>query len=281
MTVATRVEAIPAAADRSALRFLGAASRRIWILIAFAIVWELWFRANESLFVFPMSEILGQAADDWLANEPQQLFLSDLFYTHAIPSLARTFTGWGIAIVVGITAGLVLGVWRRVAEFFDPIIRFLMSVPSTALLPVAIVLFGITDGMNVFLVTFGTLWTILVNTIDGVRTVDRTMLSTARSLRMGRRKMFTHVLLPAASPQIFAGLRVSLGIALILMIVSELWAATEGIGFYIVFNQRQLNFDLMWSGIVLVGALGLVVNGVFSAVESRILHWNRAAGGGQ
>src|SRR5690606_42111670 len=150
--------------------------------------------------------------------------------------------GGRISVVVGLGAVTALGFAPRVAAVFNPMIRFGMSVPAAALLPLAVVVFGITDEMNVSLIVVGTVFPILSNTMDAVQGIDRTVIMTARSMRMGRLRYFFMVLLPGASPQIISGLRVSLGIGLILMVVSELFAATDGIGYYIVLASRQFRY---------------------------------------
>jgi len=261
------------------IRVLGA----IWLAVVLLVAWELKFRPGESVFMPPMSAILGAFVQQWFVLDPGQLFVTDHFQTNAVPSLLRLAQGWTIAAAIGIGAGLVLGIWRPALAFLNPLIRFGMSTPSTALLPIVIVVFGITSSMNVALIAMGSTWSVLINTIDGVRSLDPTMINAARSLRLGRSAFFWRVLLPSASPQIFAGLRISLGIALILMVVSELYAATSGIGHVMVFAKTTFRFVDMWSAIVFVGVLGLLLNGLFGLVEARVLRWklesSRGAGG--
>lgn len=264
---------------RSVGRFALRVGRSSWLVAAVLVFWEVRTRSKPSLFVPPISKIFDAFVDNWLSTDASRLFLSDLFWDNAIPSLTRAAQGYIGAAVIGITLGILLGVWRPAAAFLGPLIRFGMSVPSTVLLPIAVVLFGITDRMNIFLITFGSVWVILVNTLDGVRAIDPTVTLTAKSLHLSRRRAFWSVLLPGASPQIFAGLRIGLGITLILMVVSELFAATEGIGFYIVFNQRTFNFVDMWSAIFLLAVLGIVLNAAFALLEARLLRWHRGVRG--
>ena len=251
-----------------------------WLAVLLLLLWELKYRDGESVFMPPMSTILRGFLASWFVADPSQLFVTDNFRTNALPSLLRLAQGWSLAAVIGVSAGLVLGMSRTAATFFSPLIRFGMSTPSTALLPVVIVVFGITSGMNVALITIGSTWSVLINTIDGVRGLDPTMINAARSLRLGRFAFFWRVLLPSASPQIFAGLRVSLGIALILMVVSELYAATSGLGHVIVLSKTIFRFVDMWSAIVFVGVLGLILNGAFGLVEARVLRWKLESGKG-
>lgn len=279
MTVAAETP-LPRSMARGALDLVGRFIAGTWLLVAFFIVWEVWAIRSSSLFIPRMTEIFDRFVDVWLSTDVTRLFLSDEFWTHASVSLTRAFIGWGLAAVLGIVAGIIFGVWRPAGWFFDPIVRFGIATPSTILLPVAILLFGITSAMNIFLIVFGAIWVILVNTTDGVRSLHRTTVLTARSLRLGRIRYFFKILLPGASPQIFTGLRVSIGIALILMVVSELFAASEGLGFYIVYAQRTFRYLDMWSAILLLGLIGIVVNKLFARLEGRVLRWHREAFGG-
>jgi ABC-type nitrate/sulfonate/bicarbonate transport system permease component len=213
----------------------------------------------------------------WLSGPASSLFLTDAVFADVVPSLARMLGGWLIVVVVGIGAGLVAGRSRAVAETIDPVVEFLRATPAPALIPVFLILFGTDATMRVSLIAFGSLWPVLLNTMDGARGVDPTLLATARTFGVPRRAQLLHIVLPAAAPKIFAGLRVSLGLALILMVVSELVASTNGIGHHIVQAQRVFALADMWAGILLLGVLGYVLNAILVAVEGRVLAWHRGA----
>jgi len=246
---------------------VGRGVQSLWLLALLLVIWEIAARLAGSLFIPPVSQIFVAFVDTWLSASPTSLFLSEQFRTDVLPSLARLGLGYGTAATVGICAGILIGVWRPAGAFFNPLIRLGMSVPVTALLPIAIVVFGITSGMNVFLIALGCLWPI--------RGLDRTAVTAAKSLRLTRRRYFLQVLLPGASPAIFAGLRISIGIALVLMVISELYAATAGLGFYIVNQQRLFRFPELWSAIVLLALLGILFNAIFALVERLLLGWHR------
>jgi ABC-type nitrate/sulfonate/bicarbonate transport system permease component len=148
-------------------------------------------------------------------------------------------------------------------------------MPSVALIPFAILLFGIDTSMKVFVITFGALWPILLNTIDGVRGTDTQMIEMARSFRLSKRDMLFNIILPAASPQIFAGLRASLSISIIMMVVSEMLASSDGIGFAILQAQRSFATKEMWAGLFVLAAVGYLLNLVFVLIEERIMRWHR------
>lgn len=255
-------------------RGASAGLQRVWLIVALAIVWQLLATAQPSFFVPPILDILRHFVETWLSADPTRLFVSEQFVEQALPSLGRLAAGCAIAGAVGIGLGLLLGRSERLSAAFDPLIRFGIAIPPPALLPFAIVLFGIGNSMNVFLIAFGTVWPILLNTIDGVRRIDPLVLSTSRVLHLSRWRFLTSVLIPAAAPQIMAGIRVSLATGLILMIISELYAATAGIGFVIVNAQRSFLILDMWAGIVLLAVLGVLLNAAYTRIELRILHWH-------
>ena len=226
-----------------------------------------WTSSNSTSPYFPpLRDILQAFKDTWLfRNVP----------TDAAPSLARMGAGYGIAVVVGIAAGMVLGLVPLAGRALGPLLEFVRAVPPPMLIPVAILVFGIGNSMKVFVIVAGCVWPILLNTIDGVRGVEPTMLEMSRSYGVSRLRSWGQVLLPAALPQIFSGLRAALSIALILMVISEMVASTNGIGFFVLNAQRTFAIPEMWSGIILLGLLGYSLNGLLVLVERRILRWHR------
>ncbi|MBM7517004.1 ABC transporter permease [Nocardioides nitrophenolicus] len=263
---------------RAALRRTAASAGSLWLLALVLALWEIYGRTSESLFVPPISRILGNFGDVWLGGPASQLFLSDLFWSEVTTSLYRFARGWGLAVVVGIAAGVVLGRSRVIAQMYGPVVRFFAAIPNTVLLPVAVQIFGVASSMNVFLIFLGSVWVVMINTADGVAGVDPMWLRSARSMRVSRWTLYRRVIIPAAAPQILAGLRVSLGIGLILMVISELYATTEGLGFQIVVAQSSFRYLDMWSAFVLIGLIGIVLNLAFGKVETRLLRWQRRTG---
>ena len=155
------------------------------------------------------------------------------------------------------------------------------STPSIMLIPLAIVLFGINDKMTVSVIVYGSVWPVLINTIDGIAHIDPLTINSARALRLRRFSMLRLVTLRAASPQILAGLRVALGVSIILIVASELYASSSGIGYYITYSQRSLRFKDMFAGIALAALIGILANGIFFLVERRLLRWRPDNRGGK
>ena len=204
---------------------------------------------------------------------------ANVFTEHILATLSRMAVGYGLAAVLGIALGLVMGRWRAVYELFEPLVEFVRPMPPVALIPILLLLLGIGNEMKIALVAFASLFPILLNTIDGVRSVHPTMLDVARTFRLSRPDVLRKVILPAALPQIVAGLRISLAIALIVALVSEMVGATEGLGYFVLQAQRGLRIRDMYAAIVLLALLGYTLNALFLLVEARVLAWHRASTG--
>jgi len=247
--------------------------------ITLVIVWEYAARKAGSIFFPPPSDILHRAVTLWLSGPPSRLFLSGSVFQDVIPSLLRLLGGWALAVLVGVPLGILIGRSRNLSDFFNPALQFLRAIPGPALIPVFIILLGTESTMRVTLIAFGCVWPILLNTIEGTRTVDPVQLDTVKAFRIPRHARLWRIVLPAAMPKIFAGMRVSLSLAVILMVVSELVASTSGIGYRIQNAQIMFLLTDMWCGIVLLALIGYTLNWLFLKVEKRVLAWHRGARG--
>jgi ABC-type nitrate/sulfonate/bicarbonate transport system permease component len=156
-----------------------------------------------------------------------------------------------------------------------PVVEYFRAIPGAAVLPMAVLLFGIGREMRISVIVFGSIWPILLNTIDGVRGIDAVTRDVAATYRLPFRVRLFDVILPAASPQILAGVRVALSIGVSVMMFSELVGSANGIGYQTLYFQQNFQISAMWSGIVLLGLLGYAVNVAFRLVEDRLLHWHR------
>jgi ABC-type nitrate/sulfonate/bicarbonate transport system permease component len=243
---------------------------RLSVLAALIAVWQIVTMLNPSVFFPTFTTIVDRFVNAWLTNPVA-------IQTHLVPSLGRLLAGWLLAVVVGISVGTLIGMSSRLADFIEPSAQFLRAIPPPALIPLFIVLFGIGDAMKVAMITFGVIWPIVINTIDGVRSVDPLQLDTGRIYRVGLVDRLFRIILPSAAPKIFAGLRVSLSIAVILMVISEMIATLNGVGFTLVQAQRSFRTLDVWAGIVLLGIIGYSLNLVLGVVERRVLHWQKGA----
>jgi ABC-type nitrate/sulfonate/bicarbonate transport system permease component len=190
-------------------------------------------------------------------------------------SLERMGIAWGISVVAGVGLGLVLGLLPKAADVFEPVTAFIRAIPPVLLIPIIVIWTHLGVGLEITTITLGCAFPILVNTIEGVRTIDPVLLHTSLSYRTGRLRHLATVVAPAAAPKIVTGLRISLSIALILMVISEIIGATSGLGFEITAAGGQVDYPLMWAVLVVLGILGFVLNQLLVTADRRLLSWQR------
>jgi ABC-type nitrate/sulfonate/bicarbonate transport system permease component len=231
------------------------------------ILFALWFvlsNGSENFYAPPLKTILRAFADTWTP---------DRLRTDVVPSIWRLAAGYALAAVIGIALGVAIGLNRRLRATLEPVLEFFRAVPPPVLVPVIMLFAGIGNGMKIIVIVSGCVWPILLNTVEGVRAVDSVQVDTARAYGITGPARIARVVLPSASPQIAAGLRQALSIAIILMVISEMFAASNGLGFTIVQFQRSFAIPEMWSGIILLGLLGFALSLLFRLAERRALRW--------
>jgi len=245
---------------------------RGWLTaIALIAIWQAWTAIDDSLYFPTPWEIIDNARVRWFSGPS---LLSEAFFQDVTPSLGRLVAGLVIAWTVGISVGVLIGRNRFVAELVEPLLHFMRAMPGPVLLPLALVLIGTGDSMRISLIAFGAVWPILFNTYSAVRRVPVGYLEAGKVARLGRTATLFRIVLPAASTGIFAGIRVSTALGIILLIASELVAATNGIGFGLTQSQRSFQFLDMWTFILALSALGYLSNLLLSAVERVVLRWH-------
>jgi ABC-type nitrate/sulfonate/bicarbonate transport system permease component len=245
-----------------------ALTRRVAVFLALpvALVATWWIASadSQSFYFPPLRTILQTFVKLWFSQEALQ---------NVVPSLLRFAMGYFAAALLGIAIGIPVGASRNLRLTLEPVLEFLRAIPPPVLIPVLILFAGIGDAMKTLVIVFGCIWPVLLNTVAGVRALDEVLAETVRSYRIGGLARLWHFVLPGASPQIFTGLRQSLSIGLILMVVSEMFAASNGIGFALVQYQRTFAIPEMWGGIILLGLIGVVLALIFRATEAWLLGW--------
>jgi ABC-type nitrate/sulfonate/bicarbonate transport system permease component len=228
-----------------------------------ACVW-IYAAENTSAYLPSVPNVLSQFRDTWLFSQ---------FSTDFLPSIRRLVIGYVIAVVVGVAIGIAIGQSRILRMMTDPTFTFLRSTPPPALLPFFFIALGLSDTMRISLIAFVSVWPVLLNTTDGVRSLDETMLATGQVFGIRGIERLSAIILPAIAPRVFAGARTALSIGLTIMIVSEMFASSNGIGYVLLQAQATFKIAQMWACILLLGILGYTLNSFFSYVERRVLKW--------
>jgi len=239
-------------------------------LLVTAGLWEAWARERDSVLTPPFSEIVSRAWNVWPTAE---------FLDAVGASMARLAAGYAIGAAAAVAIGLAMGASPGARRTLAPATEFLRALPVIVVVPIAIVALGIGNAMRIGVIAFGVFFPVLLATIDGVRALAPELRDTARLLDTGRVTRSVRVYLPAALPSIFAGLRTSLSIGLVLVVISEAGGEGTGIGGFINTQRDALGFREMYAALLFLGLLGFLLNRLFLVVERRALAWHYGAVG--
>jgi ABC-type nitrate/sulfonate/bicarbonate transport system permease component len=190
-------------------------------------------------------------------------------------TISRALRGYGLAILLGVFLGTLTGTIRFFYELLEVTVELLRPMPSVALVPIAILLFGTSDYYNISIITFGCTWPIYVNTFEGTRSIDTQWIDTGRIYGVSRLDLVRKVIIPAALPYIVSGLRIALGTAIIIVTVTEMLASYKGLGFFIMETQGAYKIPQMYSGIITIGIVGYGLNRLFLVAEGHFMAWHK------
>jgi NitT/TauT family transport system permease protein len=258
--------AAPTLAGRS-VRFLGRAAYKSAALALFFLLWEFGPNLLDSstrVFLPPLHEDL-QAW--WTLLENGGL------WTQLSASLTRSATGFGLAIGAAVPLGLVIAWYRPVADFLNPLLELFRNTAALALLPVFTLLLGIGETSKIAIIAYASFFPVLLNTIAGVKTVDPLLVRAARTMGLSSPRMFQKVVLPAAVPTIFTGIRMAGAASILVLIAAEMAGAKAGLGYLIINDQSSFLIPEMYAGILTISVLGLVINGALVRLESHFSRW--------
>ncbi|MET7371982.1 ABC transporter permease [Micromonospora arida] len=244
----------------------GKVLHRTVAIAALAAIWEGAPRLGlvDRVFLPPLSEVLVA----WW-----ELLRSGQLAEHVGASLTRSLAGLGLAVLTAIPLGLLIGWYRPLAELLSPLLEVFRNTAALALLPVFVLILGLGETSKIALVLYACSWPILLNTIAGVKGVDPLLIRSARSMGLNHLRLFQKVILPAAVPTIFTGVRLAGAYSILVLVAAEMVGAKAGLGYLI--NYAQYNFAIadMYSGIITISAIGLVVNQLLVALERRFSTW--------
>jgi len=211
-----------------------------------------------------------RATGSWLAWAVSGELIVD-----ALGSLYRVAVGFVIGAGLALPLGLAMGANARVYRWLNPLVQLLRPIPPIAYIPLSILWFGLGNPPAVFLIALGAFFPVLMNTIAGVRQVDGIYLRAARNLGASGPTMFVRVILPAAVPYILSGVRIGIGTAFIVVIVSEMIAVNNGLGFRILEAREYFWSDKIIAGMITIGLLGLAIDIAMNKLNNHLLRWYR------
>lgn len=197
------------------------------------------------------------------------------FWSPLGETVLRMVYGWLAASLLGVLLGAAIAASNTGRALFEPLLEFLRPMPASAMIPVAILAFGLSDTMSTAVIAFGSLWPVLLAAVQGFSSLEPRLTEVARALEMSRTRYFAWIALPAAMPAILAGARVGLGIALILAVVTEMQASLPGIGQEILLSQRAYRSPDLYAGVLLLGLIGYTATAVLARLEHRLLRWQQ------
>lgn len=254
--------------------------------VACLVLWEILCRSGavRAQLLPPASQVFRKA---WEALRPAQPFdptagsylhwiFSGELISDSLSSLFRVLVGFGIGAGLALPLGLIMGANKTVNQLLNPLVQILRPIPPIAYIPLSILWFGLGNPPAFFLISLGAFFPVLMNTISGVRNVDSIYLRAARNLGARGPVLFTRVIFPAALPYILAGLRVGLGVAFIVVIVAEMIAVNNGLGYRILEAREFFWSDKIIVGMFTIGLLGLGLDLAMERLNSHLLRWHHS-----
>lgn len=242
---------------------------RLASLAALALVVAIWAEVAALKLVPPL--FLPSPARTWSALVAG--FTRGELLARLEGTLTHMALGWLAASLAGVALGGLVGSSAAARAYVGPTLEFLRPLPASAVIPVAIALFGLTPAMAIGVIAFGSIWPMLLSTLHGFASVEPRLLEVGRALKLSRLAVAFKIALPSALPDILAGLRLGLTVALILSVVCEMIAGLDGLGAFELVAARSYRSADLFAGVALLGAIGLVANAALTLVEARALRW--------
>lgn len=242
------------------------------LLIFIFAFWEILARNNlvDSNYFPPISDILSALFG---------LTASFEIIGHTFISLRRVVAGFFLGLIIGYILGFACGYNKKIYNLLEFTIEFLRPMPSIALIPIGILFLGMGDALNIVIIGWACSWPVFINTMDGVRSVDQLLIDTGRSFGLNRFKIIKKIIIPACMPYVFTGLRVSLGIAVAVVVITEMVVSGKGLGSFIFNTSISYRIPQMYAGIIAIGIFGYILNLVFVMIEKFVINWHLGSTG--
>jgi NitT/TauT family transport system permease protein len=235
-------------------------------ILGFIALWEIMPRIGlvDKMYLPPFSEVITAFV---------KLTLSGDLFIHIASSLKRSLSGLFLAVAIGVPLGIFVGWFKWVEKLLDPLLQVFRNTSTLALFPVFILFFGLGEVSKLAIIFWGTLWATLLNTINGVKNVDPLLIKSARSMSASNFFIFRKIVLPAATPSIITGFRLSASTSILILVAAEMLGSNSGLGFLIFYSEQKYDIAEMYSGILTISLLGILINYLIVAFEKRLLVW--------
>ena len=259
----------PRSTADAALRHIGSFFWRYGAILLFLLCWQLSSELGivDASMIPPFTRVVGAMVHG---------FADGSLLDNMLVSLRRSAIGFGIAVTLAVPLGLFMGTFQRFESFIDALVQMFRQTSALAIYPIFILLLGLGETSKVTIICWAAFFPLLLNTISGVKLVDSRLIEMARVFGASKCQVFRRVVLPAAAPSIFVGLRLSATTALLLLVAAEMIGAKEGLGFLVINAQYNFEIPLMFAAIILLAAIGLFANYALLLLQHRVCRWERA-----
>lgn len=237
-----------------------------WLPVLLVVFWAVASVGSKSLFWPPLSKIV----DAFWKSLTKGTLLTDVVY-----SFTNYFIAIAIALIVGLGIGTLIGLRPKLSKVLMPFLDFLRSTPPVVFVPIIILTLGIGPLPKILLIAFACTWPVLLNTVEGVRGIAPSVLESSRAYRIPVHLQVGKVILPGALPQIAVGVRVAITVGIVMVVVSEMYGSTQGVGYFILLSGQNFAVANTWAGTIFIGVLGYLITAIYGLVEHRMLRWYR------
>lgn len=239
--------------------------KRLWIgLIIVMVIWQClhWF-VDPRLVPAPFETIKTLI----------RLLLTGELFIHSIYSLYRLSVAVILALSIGLITGVFMGLNTHVEKVMAPLVYILFPVPKAALLPIIFVLFGLGDTSKIILIWLILYFQVVLSVYDSVQNIPKDIFVSAKTLKLTKSQLYKHIVLPAIFPEVLSALRTSVGIGIAVLFFAETYATNKGLGYFIMNNWSLLNYEEMYSGIILLGAIGYIIFSIIDDLKFKLVKW--------
>ncbi|MDR1451063.1 MAG: ABC transporter permease [Helicobacteraceae bacterium] len=250
-------------------------------MIARVLVWAQYLALPALIIaIWKIADVVGwiqpytmSAPEEIIASAAE--FIEDgTLWAHLKASVERVFEGFGIALVSALILGVAIGLSRRVEIWTSAVLQILQPIPPIAWIPLAILWFGIGEASKIYIIAVGAFFPILVNTVEGIKNIDKRFFELARAYETPRLRVIWRVILPGALPFIMAGVRLGLSMAWICVVAAELIAAQVGVGYMLMDGRSLARPDMVILGMLIIGVVGKLLDDALQLLTKKVVRWN-------